>query len=295
VGKYSVIIAFIAIVASMLGEMFRLSLVLLPIGVILGITGLFQRDQSKRIAALGIVMNGVYLCVPVYLFVSFLYPEALAFTRTNHPLPWVKVITKPTVTGFLGEVRRSGEVTFYVKTSAEEWKRISFTETTYNPRLAVLSPDVILIAGIGRPRGEPKTVGEVFRRGVGDPVASIPEGNVILPIPAGGFIATRIDPDDRHQPTGITVESYNSNGERVRVWSVAIPDELADCGWAPRLRLVGDDPVYGAGMCHARSGLYLVSPNGIRLLAHFIGNAKDDYAQESSLTQAPKWSRDSWQ
>jgi len=230
----------------------RLSFALLPIGVIFGVVGLFRRGQSKWIAVLGIVVNAVMFSVPV---LAYLYPEALAFTTTDRPLPWIKAVTKPTVTGFLGDVRRLGETTFYVKTNAGEWERISFPESTFNPRLAVLSSDAVLIAGIGRPKSEPKVAGEVFRRGVANPVALIPQGNFILPVPSGGFIATRLEPDYQHQPTGITVERYDSNGERVWVWSVAIPDELAICDWGPSLRLVGDDPVYGAGMCHALSGL----------------------------------------
>jgi hypothetical protein len=311
VGKFSFFIALFAIVLlaiyfavhylfsgspvqGVLAPLLQLSQASLLVGLLLGIAGLFQSGQSKRLAVLGVLMNGGIVCAQVLLFVVVFYPELFAFTKTYHPLPWIKVVAKPWVSGFLGETRQVGDVTFYVETSAGEWKRISFPETTFNPRLAVLSPDTALIQGIGRPRSEPRVMGEVFRKGIDEPVISIPEGSVILPLSSGGFITTRLDPDAQHPPTGITVHHFGSNGERLGEWSIAIPDWLAGCGWGARLKLVGDDPVYGAGGCHDRSGLYRVSPNGFLFLAPFSGDPRVDHKKESSLTQTPVWYRDSW-
>ena len=277
-----------------LAPLLQLSQASLVAGLLFGIAGLFQRGQSRRLAVLGVLINGGIVCALGLLFAAAFYPEVFAFTKTYHPLPWIKVVAKPSVSGFLGETRQVGDVTFYVRTSAGEWKRISFPATTFNPRLAVLSPDTALIQGIGGPGGEPRVIGEVFRKGLDEPVISIPEGSVILPLSSGGFITTRLDPDFQHPPTGITVDRFGSNGERLREWSIAIPGALADCGWGARLKLVGDDPVYGAGGCHDRSGLYRVTANGLMFLASFSGDPKVDYERESSLTQTPVWYRDSW-
>jgi len=252
-----------------------------------------KKTLSRFVVALSVVLIVSPVLGLTWLAFELFHPETFAFSTTDHPLEWIKVTTSPTTTNLLGGVRTRGETIFYIKSATRQWKRISFSDKTNRPHLAVLSPDEVLLAG-QQTNGAPIFVGAVFKRGVEGPAALVPDSDYIFPVPSGGFVATRLDRDAQFQPKGITIEKYNSTGKRTGTSSISIPGELVSCDWGPTDRLIGDDLVYGASMCHAPSGLYLASPKGIQQIAHYKGSAKEDYENLSSRTTAPNWYHGSW-
>ena len=252
-----------------------------------------KKTRPLAALALSFVLIGGPVLGVTWLALELFHPETLAFSKTDHPLRWVKVTTRPPTTDLLGFPRRRGETIFYIKSASGQWKRISFTDRTLTPNLAVLSPDAVLIAG--RRANGAAFVGAVFKRGLEEPAALIPDSDYICPVPSGGFVATQLERDAQLQGKAITIEKYDSTGELVRIKTISIPGDLVGCSWGQTERLIGDDMVYGASGCHDPSGLYLASPTeGIQQLAQYTGKWKDDYERLSSLTKAPNWYRGAW-
>jgi hypothetical protein len=100
VGKFSFFIALFAIVLlaiyfavyhlfsgspvqGVLAPLLQLSQASLLVGLLLGIAGLFQSGQSKRLAVLGVLMNGAIVCAQVLLFAAVFYPEVFAPGRAT--------------------------------------------------------------------------------------------------------------------------------------------------------------------------------------------------------------------
>jgi len=240
-----------------------------------------------------------------WLTLTLFFPAAIAFPKSDHPLPWLKATTSPASADATGRVITWGETTLSTQSSAGQWNPIPFGDQSSS--LAILSPDAVLIT---EPTPMPPGlisgdvynlfVGAVYRKGTAAPVVTIPRSDDIAPVPSGGFNATRCEPAPRcqdHSCRGcsyLTVERFDSLGTLTSSATFPVPLDAEECDWWPVHRLMGDDFVYSVYWCRGDSkggGYYRATPSGVqRITSLHSGDqytAVEDKKQLESQTQSP--------
>ena len=249
------------------------------------------------------------LCVSWFTLV-FSFPAILVRSHSDQPVPWLKATTIPPVSADLVERRLTWtEINLYSQSPSGQWNAISFPYAAHARRLAVLSPDAVLITWPNNSMIDTidTVVGAVYRKGSPEPVPSLSASDDIIPIPSAGFTTVRCEPDPRCQNhscrgcSSLTVERFDSLGALTRSATFPIPGGTANCDWWPTHRHMDDGIVYSVYRCPAGSlgeGYYSASPNGIQRITSRIRSteytAVEDKEEMESQTQPPTWYHIPW-
>lgn len=241
-----------------------------------------------------------------WLTLVYNYPALVARSQSDQPRPWLKATTNPPTLENDGRPLTWTEITLYSQSPSGKWVRIAFPDESHTRRLAVLSPDSVLITW---PSSLPfnNLVGAVYKKGSEAPVATVPGSDDIAAVPSGGFTTTSCEPPPRCQDhscrscASLTVRRFDSLGALSTGASLPVPPDAAACDWWPVHRLMGEDLVYAVNRCPARSygaGYYRASPNGIqRITSRILSNeytAVEDKNEMESQTEPVNWYHIPW-
>ena len=245
-----------------------------------------------------------------WLTLVYNYPALIARSQSDQPLPWLKATTNPPTPENEGRPLTWTEITLYTQSPSGKWIPIAFPYESHSRRLAVLSPDSVLITwpSSSMPFSSLNNlVGAVYKKGSEAPVATVPGSDDIAAVPAGGFTTTSCEPPPRCQDhscrscASLTVRRFDSLGALSTGATLPVPPAAASCDWWPVHRLIGEDLVYAVNRCPARSsgtGYYRASPNGIqRITSRILSNdytAVEDKTEMESQTEPVNWYHIPW-
>jgi len=244
-----------------------------------------------------------------WLILVYNYPALITPSQSDEPVPWLKAtVNSPTLKNEGIPLTWTG-ITLYTQSPSGKWIRIAFPYESHSRRLAVLSPDSVLITWPSSIPWLPfnNLVGAVYKKGSEAPVATVPGSDDIAAVPSGGFTTASCEPSPRCQDhscrscASLTVRHFDSFGVLSTNKTLPIPRDAADCDWWPVHRIMGEDLVYSVYHCAARSygtGYYRASPNGVqRITSRILSNeytAVEDKNEMESQTEPINWYHIPW-